>query len=585
MVKINSHAGSKNNNPFFCMKYIFKKLLPKYLLALSFLLSFHYSKATHVIGGECQWKCIGNDTYEIKILFYRRCTDGTIPLAAVKPVIMSDSCSNSYNINPGNYTSWSIQDITPVCYRITGPCPVANGSGPSTPQLPIGMEKHVLTYKVFLGGVYSNCCWYKISFEVIARNSNITTGYADQTFYSEAWLNRCVTPSDKGPEFKNPPLILKCVGQDVQFNNGGVDEDGDSLSYETAVPLIGSGSSSLYTSPWSPSYPLTCLGGNNSNPNSNPPTGYNLDPVSGEILFRPMVAQVTVIKTMVTEWRKINGVYKVIGKTGRDVQVMITQNCNNSLPTLNGSSSDEFCPGIQSCINISSDDADAGDTTRIFWNQAIPNAVFTSNNGTVKNATSQICWTPGDSDARTVPYYFTAKVQDSKCPAAGENIRVYKIIVHKLPPKPFIIQNSNVLYTSAASYYQWYLNNTLITNAAGISYMPLVSGSYTVKITDTFGCSNISDPYNFALGIGTNKLESAVLISPNPFHDHLDISIGIYKNPLTVTLYSMEGKKLSEYRMASRSRITLHTSSFANGVYILEVSDGESKFSKRVEKN
>lgn len=43
--------------------------------------------------------------------------------------------------------------------------------------------------------------------------------------------------------------------------------------------------------------------------------------------------------------------------------------------------------------------------------------------------------------------------------------------------------------------YQWYLNESAITNATNASYLPTALGSYTVEITDsTTGCSKVSEP-------------------------------------------------------------------------------------------
>jgi gliding motility-associated-like protein len=468
------------------------------------------SRATHMMGGDCQWKCLGNDTYEITVVIYRRCTDGAVSLSAISPTITSDSCANSYNVNPGSYKSWTIEDITPVCNQSYKPCTSPNGSGgSSTPQVPIGVEKHTFVYKVYLGGSYANCCWYKIKFEQSARNSNITTGYADQNFYTESWLNRCATPCDNGPEFKNPPVAIKCAGQDVCFNHGVFDADGDSLSYIMAVPLVSSGSGSLFTSPWSPTYPLTCLGGNNPNPNANPPTGFNLDPVTGDMCFRPMQVQITVLKIQVTEWRKVNGVYQVIGKTARDLQFIIVQNCNNKLPSLSGPFTYEACAGQQICITINTNDQDFADTTRIFWNKGIPAGQWSTNNGTVKHASGQMCWTPGEDDASSLPYYFTATVNDDHCPLNGSTTRSYGITVKPTPKNNRnFVKKACGLWTFTAtptssyfngSSYKWYepklvgtgSPSTIYSTAQSTSYQFRVGGKYVVRSSMTFnGCSN-----------------------------------------------------------------------------------------------
>ena len=81
-----------------------KKVVSLFLF-VSFLFSFNVSKATHVMGMDVQWKSLGNDTYQIKLVVYRRCTDGAAGLSVPIPVITSDSCANAYTAFNGSYTS------------------------------------------------------------------------------------------------------------------------------------------------------------------------------------------------------------------------------------------------------------------------------------------------------------------------------------------------------------------------------------------------------------------------------------------------------------------------------------------------
>ena len=63
-------------------------------------------------------------------------------------------------------------------------------------------------------------------------------------------------------------------------------------------------------------------------------------------------------------------------------------------------------------------------------------------------------------------------------------------------PAPTIYEVGNSLQTSVAASYQWYLNSTLIPNATNISYVPLVSGLYTVQVTALNGCIGTSLPHS-----------------------------------------------------------------------------------------
>jgi hypothetical protein len=66
-------------------------------------------------------------------------------------------------------------------------------------------------------------------------------------------------------------------------------------------------------------------------------------------------------------------------------------------------------------------------------------------------------------------------------------------VVFPAATKPIIEMRSNKLVSTPATAYQWYLNSEEITGANSESYIPLVSGYYQVLITDSAGCSSISD--------------------------------------------------------------------------------------------
>jgi hypothetical protein len=558
-----------------------KKFLYAILILVFTLVFGKEAKATHLMGSDISWQCLGNDTFEIKLVVYRRCTDGASTLQVPIPTIASDSCGNSYIVSAGTYRSYTVEDITPLCITQQKLCPSAGGTGQSTPQIPYGVEKHTLVYKIYLGGTYKNCCWYKIQYQLCCRNSNITTGYADQDFVTEAWLNRCLSTCDNSPTFKNSPIMIKCAGQNVFYNHGVNDIDGDSLSFAPALPL-GGGS---YTSPWSYTYPLTCLGGNNPNPLANPPTGFNINPATGDLSFTPMQVQITVLKIMVTEWRKdSNGIFKVIGKTTRDMQFAIVQNCNNKLPQLTGPYFYNVCVGEKICIDIHSSDPDLTDTTQISWNHDIPNGTWLDSNGMVKNSSGTFCWTPNFTDVRTLPYVFTVNTNDDHCPMIGITARSYVVRVNPTPIKPTITHNITQLFSSPGYSYQWYMDTTLIIGANNISFQPTNTSSYKVRVTNIYGCSVFSDLYSYTAGIKNNSLNSEIKISPNPFHDILKLEFTEFEKEINISLYDVQGKLVLDESSPATNNFELDCKRLSSGLYFLVVNDGKNRAMFKVEK-
>ena len=71
------------------------------------------------------------------------------------------------------------------------------------------------------------------------------------------------------------------------------------------------------------------------------------------------------------------------------------------------------------------------------------------------------------------------------------------VTVYATPPKPNITEVGSLLTSSAASSYEWSLNNNLVSGATNQSIQPPRAGLYRVLILDSNGCSNISDPFQY----------------------------------------------------------------------------------------
>ncbi len=403
----------------------------QWILSFYFLVALALPKlgmSNHLLGAELHFKSIGSDSIEVTVSAYRQCTGGAVSMTEVPPRLTTDSCSSSITFLY-KFISSKVVDITPVCASQQKPCPMSGGNGQGTSQIPVGVEKYTSLYHYYIGNIPANCCWLKANWIQAARSTNITTGFADQVLEINSWYSRC--NNNTSPKFNSDPLILKFGGQDVFYNIGAIDVDHDSLSYFMAEPLDG-----YYNSPWSKNYPLTCYGGNSPNPLSNPPSGFNLNPITGEIIFRPMQIQVTVIKFGINEWRKINGVYTIVGITFRDLVLTVFNVSGNSTPFITTPLNYEVCAGEQLCFEIGTHDANLSDNTSLLIDSAsqIPNSTFsilsTSN---PRLQRGKFCWSTDSSLIRTQPYTFNMKLQDDHCPVYGSSIYTFKITVSAPP--------------------------------------------------------------------------------------------------------------------------------------------------------
>lgn len=389
-------------------------------LFLGLIGSVQEANATHLMGSDIDYRCLGNGKYEINVRVYRDCNG--IPLSQ-SPIVLS--CSST-TLNITNQTKVSVRDIT----GIDPNCPTQSRC---QNQWIYGIEEHVFRAEVDLSA-YS-CCEWTISWAQSARNSNISTGPANQNFYTFAQLNKCVTPCNSSPQFTNPPVAIVCHNQDFVFNNGALDtlDSGDSLSYSLAPGFQNKGQQVTYNSPYTYTRPM-CFWGQ---PNSNLtwPAGFHLDPLTGDLKFRPTcLNQIGIVVIEVKEWRMVNGVMTVVGITRRDMQIIVISCPNNKVPKIQQPYSTQACAGQQACLTITTTDDDQGDTVKITWNKGIKGATFTNNNGQVKFASGQVCWTPTEADISNIPYTFTITARDNSCnPFPGQSIRAFSIFVRETP--------------------------------------------------------------------------------------------------------------------------------------------------------
>jgi len=151
------------------------------------------------------------------------------------------------------------------------------------------------------------------------------------------------------------------------------------------------------------------------------------------------------------------------------------------------------------------------------------------------------------------------------------------------PATPTISAAANILTSSAATTYQWYLNGALISGATNQTYNATVSGIYVVRTTDINDCVNVySDGFNFSFitGVSENNLADGIIIFPNPTNGivTIDASILVGTN-YEVAIIDLIGKLVLKEKNVS----VLDLTSFENGVYIIKIT-GETgcSVSKRI---
>jgi hypothetical protein len=458
------------------------------LCCLGTLLFFSVdASATHSMGLDLTYKCVGNNQYEINLTFYRDCNGISVPQTTV--VNWSAVCG----AGSSSLTQVNMVEITPACPGIVGTA--CNGGGGV-----YGIEKY--SYQGLLT-LPAGCTDITLSYTNCCRNYAITslTNPGGENIYVEANIGSSAM-CNNSPVFTNEPVPFGCVGQPVFYNHGASDIDGDNLTYSLVDCLDGAGVPVGYAAGFNATSPLSTT------------AGVAIDPVTGAISFTPSMAQVGVFCVSVEEYR--NGV--LIGSIIRDIQFTAVA-CSNNVPTLSGvNNTTDYTAvatiGSQLCFDMNSADLDANQSTSLSWNSGIAGGTFTAS--TANFAVGTFCWTPTASDVGT--HTFTVTVMDNYCPIIGQNTYTYTVTVedNSVPCDSIdmnIVSTNDVtcsssdggaviLATNGVAPYDYQLVNwttgAFFTNTSGV-FNNLTLGSYSVWVEDANGCTPACSGHTFVV--------------------------------------------------------------------------------------
>lgn len=432
-------------------------------------------KASHSLGSDMSYRCIGNNEYEITLNVYRDCNGSSLGNTSI--INWSAACGSG-SITVTRLAGYPI-DVTPICATQTSSC-----SGGSSP---IGIEQHTYRANITLP---TGCSEVNFSWSLCCRNNAITTlnNPGSQSMYIESMVNNSIAPCNNSPVFLNPPVGFACEGFPVVFSDGGFDPDGDSLFFSLIDCEVSPSTSVVYGAGFSGSNPLTST------------AQITIDSSTGAIEFTPIGAQNFIMCVLVEEYR--NGVR--IGKVVRDIQFSVL-NCSNAPPTasgINGSTSYEITACTESffCFEIEATDANVGDSITLTSNNGFIGSSFQtvvdSLTGAIKG---QFCWKPSDNDIGSNP--FTITVQDDACPIKSTNTYTYIINVIdnnnlgvNAGQDAQICSNQSTLLQASTSAPNvqavWWTPatglstpNSLTTQAA-----PISTTTYTIHIQHPDGC-------------------------------------------------------------------------------------------------
>jgi len=132
------------------------------------------------------------------------------------------------------------------------------------------------------------------------------------------------------------------------------------------------------------------------------------------------------------------------------------------------------------------------------------------------------------------------------------------------------------------SYTYLWSDNAAQTTATATG---LSAGTYTVTITDGNGCTNTE---TVVVDLG-NSINSVVMqslqIFPNPTNKNVTISFNVAQSmETTISIFNTLGKVVysKSNNVVNNFSTTIDVSTFAAGIYIVEVSNGNGKAVKKL---
>lgn len=131
---------------------------------------------------------------------------------------------------------------------------------------------------------------------------------------------------------------------------------------------------------------------------------------------------------------------------------------------------------------------------------------------------------------------------------------------------PVITEQRDTLSTGLYASYQWFFNDTPITNSNSKQIIIPANGLYKVTITDSLGCIRTSPLFN-ATGVGVKTVTDGykIRIYPNPVKDILYIEVA---EGGSITVHDLAGKTVLN-TVLKKGKNTLDTSKLSQGSYLL----------------
>jgi gliding motility-associated-like protein len=436
------------------------------------LLLFTKASATHIVGGEIYYTCLGNNNYRITLKLYRDCFNGQAPFDSPAFIGIYDAAGSLINTLSVNYVGPN--PIPPV---VISPCLVP----PANVCVEEAIYEQTINLPPLAGGyniVYQRCC----------RNGTITnlddpggTGSSYLTHIPDPGLANC----NSSPRYSNFPPLFLCSNVSFNFDHMATDPDGDQLVYSFCDPYAGASAINPAPNPPDPPpFPLVNYlpGYTGAYPIDASPA-FTINPNTGFLTGTPTNIGQYVVGVCVSEYR--NGV--LLSTNKRDFQFNILF-CDAAIASIPAQTL--FCNGF----TVDFTGAASVNSNTYFWDFGDPSTLADTSN------LISTSYTYPDSGTYTV-MLIAYDPQGNCYDTAYTDFEVYPLLdAQIISPDPQCFENNSFDFIAGGNFesnatFLWDFGTnanpqtSTQQNPTGINFTVPGSGSVSLSITQN-GCTD-----------------------------------------------------------------------------------------------
>ncbi len=141
-----------------------------------------------------------------------------------------------------------------------------------------------------------------------------------------------------------------------------------------------------------------------------------------------------------------------------------------------------------------------------------------------------------------------------------------------------VCNNSHVLLTANNGQgitYQW-VNNDVVTGDTSKTFTPKIIGSYQLKVTDSTGCSTLSNPVQVVSSCFTSRHQT--IVYPNPSNGKITVKyVTDTASHINISIYNFAGKTIInnlKQTVFGSNYFNFDLSRFGGGTYYLKIDSG-----------